>query len=250
MAKVKIVYACQSCGYQSPKWLGRCPDCNQWNSLVEERQERAAHPRGELSLGSKEDPSPIHAIATDEEGRVLSGIGEFDRVLGGGLVAGSVILIGGDPGIGKSTLLLQAFAAISQTGLTCLYVSGEESQRQIKMRAERLGIAAPNLLVLSETSLERILEQVKKLKPGVLVIDSIQTIFTSTIPSAPGSIAQVRESSGSIIVLAKKTGLTTFLIGHVTKDGAIAGPECSNIWLIPSSILRASAVTRFAFCGP
>jgi len=144
MAKPRIVYACQSCGYQSPKWLGRCPDCNQWNSLVEERQERAAHPRGELSLGSKEDPSPIHAIDTDEEGRVLSGIGEFDRVLGGGLVAGSVILIGGDPGIGKSTLLLQAFAAISQTGLTCLYVSGEESQRQIKMRAERLGIAAPN----------------------------------------------------------------------------------------------------------
>ena len=225
MAKVKIVYSCQSCGYQSPKWLGRCPDCHQWNSLVEERQERAAHPRGELSLGSKEDPSPIHAIATDEEGRVLSGIGEFDRVLGGGLVAGSVILIGGDPGIGKSTLLLQAFAAISQTGLTCLYVSGEESQRQIKMRAERLGIAAPNLLVLSETSLERIIEQVKKLKPGVLVIDSIQTIFTSTLPSAPGSIAQVRESSGSIIVLAKKTGLTTFLIGHVTKDGAIAGPR-------------------------
>lgn len=162
MAKAKIIYSCQSCGYQSPKWLGRCPDCNQWNSLVEERQERVSHPRGELSLGSKEEPSPIHAIATDEEGRVLSGIGEFDRVLGGGLVSGSVILIGGDPGIGKSTLLLQAFAAISQTGLTCLYVSGEESQRQIKMRAERLGIAAPNLLILSETSLERIIDQVKK----------------------------------------------------------------------------------------
>ena len=225
MAKPKIVYSCQSCGYQSPKWMGKCPDCNQWNTFVEEKYERAAHPRGELSLGTREAPASIHEIDTAEEGRVLSGIGEFDRVLGGGLVAGSVILIGGDPGIGKSTLLLQAFAAISQTGLTCLYVSGEESQRQIKMRAERLGIAAPNLLVLSETSLERILEQVKKLKPGVLVIDSIQTIFTSTIPSAPGSIAQVRESSGSIIVLAKKTGLTTFLIGHVTKDGAIAGPR-------------------------
>ena len=157
---------------------------------------------------------------------MLSGIAEFDRVLGGGLVAGSVILIGGDPGIGKSTLLLQGFAALSQKGLTCLYVSGEESQRQIKMRAERLGIAAPNLLILSETSLERIIEQVKKIKPGLLVIDSIQTIFSfDSIPSAPGSIAQVRESSGSIIVLAKKTGLTTFLIGHVTKDGAIAGPR-------------------------
>ena len=156
---------------------------------------------------------------------MLCGIGEFDRVLGGGLVPGSVILIGGDPGIGKSTLLLQAFAAVSQKGLTCLYVSGEESPRQIKMRAERLGIAAPNLLVLSETSLERILDHVKKIKPGLLVIDSVQTIFSSAIPSAPGSIAQVREASGAIIVLAKKTGLTTFLIGHVTKDGAIAGPR-------------------------
>jgi DNA repair protein RadA/Sms len=225
MAKAKIIYACQSCGYQSPKWLGRCPDCNQWNSLVEEKQERAVHPRGELSLGSKEEPAAIHEINTAEEGRALTGIGEFDRVLGGGLVPGSVILIGGDPGIGKSTLLLQAFAAVSQQGLTCLYISGEESQRQIKMRAERLDIAAPNLLILSETSLERILDQVKKIKPAVLVIDSIQTIFTSSIPSAPGSIGQVRETSGSIIVLAKKTGLTTFLIGHVTKDGAIAGPR-------------------------
>jgi DNA repair protein RadA/Sms len=225
MAKPKIVYSCQSCGYQSPKWMGKCPDCNQWNTFVEERYEKAVHPRGELSLGTREAPASIHEIDTTEEGRVLSGIAEFDRVLGGGLVAGSVILIGGDPGIGKSTLLLQAFAAVSQKGLTCLYVSGEESQRQIKMRAERLGIAAPNLLILSETALERIIEQVKKIKPGLLVIDSIQTIFSSSIPSAPGSVAQVRESSGSIIVLAKKTGLTTFLIGHVTKDGAIAGPR-------------------------
>ena len=225
MAKPKIVYSCQSCGYQSPKWMGKCPDCNQWNTFAEEKYEKAVHPRGELSLGTREAPTSIHEIDTAEEGRVLSGIAEFDRVLGGGLVAGSVILIGGDPGIGKSTLLLQGFAALSQKGLTCLYVSGEESQRQIKMRAERLGIAAPNLLILSETSLERIIEQVKKIKPGLLVIDSIQTIFSSTLPSAPGSIAQVRESSGSIIVLAKKTGLTTFLIGHVTKDGAIAGPR-------------------------
>jgi DNA repair protein RadA/Sms len=225
MAKPKIVYSCQSCGYQSPKWMGKCPDCNQWNTFVEEKYEKAGHLRGELSLGTRETPASIHEIDTTEEGRVLSGIAEFDRVLGGGLVAGSVILIGGDPGIGKSTLLLQAFAAVSQKGLTCLYVSGEESQRQIKMRAERLGIAAPNLLILSETALERIIEQVKKIKPGLLVIDSIQTIFSSSIPSAPGSVAQVRESSGSIIVLAKKTGLTTFLIGHVTKDGAIAGPR-------------------------
>lgn len=192
---------------------------------MEEKLEIAAHPRADLSLGTREEPSSIHEITASEEDRCLSGMGEFDRVLGGGLVPGSVILIGGDPGIGKSTLLLQAFAAISQQGSTCLYVSGEESQRQVKMRAERLGIAAPNLLILSETSLERIIEQVKRIKPDVLVIDSIQTIFSSSIPSAPGSIAQVRESSGSIIVLAKKTGLTTFLIGHVTKDGAIAGPR-------------------------
>lgn len=225
MAKAKIIYACQNCGFQSPKWLGKCPDCHQWNTLVEERFEHAAHARADLSLGSTEDPSPIAEISVAEEERRISGIGEFDRVLGGGLVPGSVVLIGGDPGIGKSTLLLQAFAALAQRGLKCLYVSGEESQRQIKMRAERLGITSANLLILSETSLERILEQARKIQPLVLVIDSIQTIFSSALPSAPGSVGQVRESSGSIIVLAKKSGLSTFLIGHVTKDGSIAGPR-------------------------
>jgi DNA repair protein RadA/Sms len=225
MAKPKIIYACQNCGFQSPKWLGKCPDCNQWNSLVEERFEQAAHPRGELSLGTKEEPAALAQILTAEEGRLLSGIGEFDRVLGGGLVPGSVILIGGDPGIGKSTLLLQAFSALSEKGLKCLYVTGEESQRQVKMRAERLGVSSPNLLILSETSLERIVDQIKRLKPSVLVIDSVQTIFTSSLPSAPGSLGQVRESSGAIIVLAKKSGLSTFLIGHVTKDGSLAGPR-------------------------
>jgi DNA repair protein RadA/Sms len=225
MAKAKVVYACQNCGYQSPKWLGKCPDCNQWNTLVEERLERAAHPRGEISLSSKEEAAPIGAISTAAEGRLLSGIGEFDRVLGGGLVPGSVVLIGGDPGIGKSTLLLQAFAALSQNGLVSLYVSGEESPRQIKMRAERLGVTSPSLLILSETSLERIIEQIKKLKPSILVIDSIQTLFSSNLPSAPGSIGQVRECSGAIIVLTKKIGLSTFVIGHVTKDGSLAGPR-------------------------
>jgi DNA repair protein RadA/Sms len=225
MAKAKVVYACQNCGFQSPKWLGKCPDCNQWNTLVEEILERAAHPRGEISLSSKEEPAPIGAISTAAEGRILSGIGEFDRVLGGGVVPGSVVLIGGDPGIGKSTLLLQAFAALSQNGLVSLYVSGEESPRQIKMRAERLGVTSPSLLILSETSLERIIEQIKKLKPSILVIDSIQTIFSSNLPSAPGSIGQVRECSGAIVVLAKKIGLSTFVIGHVTKDGSLAGPR-------------------------
>ena len=225
MAKAKIIYTCQNCGFQAPKWLGRCPDCNQWNTLIEERIEEAAHSREEISWGTDEDPSPIPEIAIAEEDRVLSGIGEFDRVLGGGLVKGSVVLIGGDPGIGKSTLLLQAFDALAQRGLTCLYVSGEESQKQIKMRGERIGITSPNLLILSETSLERIIDLVKKIQPAILVIDSIQTIFTSSLPSAPGSVGQVRETSGSIIFLAKKTGLSTFLIGHVTKDGSIAGPR-------------------------
>lgn len=225
MAKEKVIYACQNCGFQSAKWLGKCPDCNQWNSLVEEKIERALHPRGELSLGTSETPAPISEITTAEEGRVLSGIGEFDRVLGGGLVPGSVILIGGDPGIGKSTLLLQAIAALSSNGLPCLYISGEESQRQIKMRAERLDISSPKLLILSETSLEKIIEHIKKIQPSVLVIDSVQTIFSSSLPSAPGSLSQVRESSGSIIVLAKRSGLSTFLIGHVTKDGSLAGPR-------------------------
>lgn len=225
MAKAKVIYACQSCGFQSPKWLGKCPDCNQWNTLVEERIERAAHPRGELALGTAETASPITEISDAGETRVLSGIKEFDRVLGGGLVTGSVILIGGDPGIGKSTLLLQAFAALSRSGHTCLYVSGEESRQQIKMRAERIGITSPKLLLLSETSLERILDQIKKIDPAILVIDSIQTVFTSSLPSAPGSIGQVRECCGAIIILAKKRGLSTFLIGHVTKDGSIAGPR-------------------------
>ena len=225
MAKAKVIYACQSCGFQSPKWLGKCPNCNQWNTLVEERIERAFHPRGELALGSAEVASPISEVSAAGETRVLSGIKEFDRVLGGGLVPGSAILIGGDPGIGKSTLLLQAFAALSQSGHTCLYVSGEESRQQIKMRAERIGVTSPKLLLLSETSLEGILDQIKKVNPSVLVIDSIQAIFTSALPSAPGSIGQVRECSGAIIVLAKKKGLSAFLIGHVTKDGSIAGPR-------------------------
>ncbi len=225
MPKEKIVYACQSCGFQSPRWLGKCTDCGQWNSLVEEKTDPLLRARGGIAMGTRSNPISIAEISTDDERRTASGIGEFDRVLGGGLVPGSVILIGGDPGIGKSTLLLQAFAALSQKPLTCLYISGEESERQIKMRAERLRMDSPRLLILSETSLEGILEQVKKIKPSVLVIDSIQTIFSSSIPSAPGSIGQVRECSGALVVLAKKSGVVVFLVGHVTKDGAIAGPR-------------------------
>ena len=225
MARARVVYECQNCGFQSPKWLGRCPDCGRWDSLVEEAV--TAHPGAgaDRDAGPERAPSPIHAVTADTDSRLRSGMEEFDRVLGGGLVEGSAVLIGGDPGIGKSTLLLQAVAALSHGGRSCLYVSGEESEQQVKMRGRRISLASSDLLVLSETSLERILEQVRAVKPVVLVVDSIQTVHTSAIPSAPGSIGQVRECSSALISLAKKTGIATFLVGHVTKDGAIAGPR-------------------------
>lgn len=225
MARARVVYECQNCGFQSPKWLGRCPDCGRWDSLVEEAVAAPSNIRGDGDAGPAREPSPIHAVTTDTGSRLRSGIEEFDRVLGGGLVDGSAVLIGGDPGIGKSTLLLQAVAGLSHDGPPCLYVSGEESEQQVKMRGRRITLASSNLLVLSETSLERILEQVKAVKPAVLVVDSIQTVHTSAIPSAPGSIGQVRECSSALISMAKKTGIATFLVGHVTKDGAIAGPR-------------------------
>ncbi len=225
MARARVIHECQNCGFQSPKWLGRCPDCGQWNSLVEEAVTVEPGARGGAEAGPAHAPSSIHAVTADTDRRLRSGIEEFDRVLGGGLVDGSAVLIGGDPGIGKSTLLLQAVAALSQDGPSCLYVSGEESEPQVKMRARRIALGASNLLVLSETSLERILEQVRAVKPAVLVVDSIQTMHTAAIPSAPGSIGQVRECSSALISLAKKSGIGTFLVGHVTKDGAIAGPR-------------------------
>ena len=225
MARARIVYECQNCGFQSPKWLGRCPDCGRWDSLVEEAVASPAGAAREADAGPARAPSPIHEVTADTDSRLCSGIEEFDRVLGGGLVDGSAVLIGGDPGIGKSTLLLQAAAALSHDGPACLYVSGEESEQQVKMRGRRISLASPSLLVLSETSLERILEQVRAVKPAVLVVDSIQTVHTAAIPSAPGSIGQVRECSAALISMAKKSGVATFLVGHVTKDGAIAGPR-------------------------
>lgn len=226
MTKYKTIFTCQNCGYQAPKWLGKCPDCGSWNSLVEE-QYGAIMPASEvMSIGSEGlPPQSIMAIVTKEEGRLKTELAEFDRVLGGGLVIGSVVLIGGDPGIGKSTLLLQALNKLAQKNIPVLYVSGEESLRQTKMRAERIGVNSPNLFVLAENSLEKIIAEIKKLKPKVAVIDSIQTIYTSQLPSAPGSISQVRESAGKLMLHAKSSGLSTFIIGHVTKEGAIAGPR-------------------------
>jgi DNA repair protein RadA/Sms len=227
MKKIKTIFACQNCGYQTPKWMGKCPDCGSWNAFAEETYGPSASRSLLPSPISSRDnlPQPIPSIETAEKGRMKTQIAEFDRVLGGGVVQGSLVLIGGDPGIGKSTLLLQAVDRLASREIPVLYISGEESLQQIKMRADRLGVTSPSLLVLAENSLEKILEETEKLQPKVLVIDSIQTVYTSELSSAPGSIGQVRESSGKLMILSKTTGLCTFLIGHVTKEGAIAGPR-------------------------
>ena len=227
--KARVVFACQACGFESSKWLGRCPDCGEWNSFVEERQAAAA-PAGKgrpalAGFESTSKPRPYDLVDGAEADRVPSGIGEFDRVLGGGIVPGSMVLIGGEPGIGKSTLLLQVAHLLARTGGPVLYVSGEESEKQIKLRGERLGIAGGALFLVGETSLERILEHVDDLKPTALVVDSVQTIYSSKFPSAPGSISQVREVATQLLFVAKGRGITTFLIGHVTKDGNLAGPK-------------------------
>ncbi len=222
-------FVCQACGHQSSKWMGRCPQCTQWNTLVEEKKVEAGRDKNGL-LGSGiggegESPQPIDQVKMSENDRISTGIGEFDRVLGGGIVAGSVILIGGDPGIGKSTLLLQALNGLASEDCRVLYISGEESVRQIKMRAQRLSTLSPHLFVMAENSLEKILRETMTLKPKMLVIDSIQTIYTSELQSAPGSIGQVRESSARLAMLSKSKEISTCIIGHVTKEGAIAGPR-------------------------
>jgi DNA repair protein RadA/Sms len=227
MAKAKTIFICQSCGYQAPKWLGRCPDCQGWGTLVEELVGEEATPEGTRQRwGVEEAPRAIGDVAEEEEGpRLPTRLEEFNRVLGGGIVAGSVVLLGGDPGIGKSTLMFQCLYTLAAQGKRCLYISAEESLRQTKLRAKRLGAVSDGLFVAAETSLERIIQGVEELSPQVLVIDSIQSIYTSQLGSAPGSISQVRETSGRLTYLAKGLGVATFLVGHVTKDGAIAGPR-------------------------
>lgn len=223
----KTCFACQNCGYQTPKWMGRCPDCGAWETFVEERQTIAA--AGPVIPGhaqqSPAEPVPIDSISLESEQRLLTGIKEFDRVLGGGLVEGSLVLIGGDPGIGKSTLMLQVLYGLSQRDRKVLYVSGEESTRQIRLRSKRLSTHSAHLLVVSETNLEAILGMTEKCRPDVLVIDSIQTMFNGDLTSAPGSVSQVRESTMRLMLMAKKSGIPVFLVGHVTKEGAIAGPR-------------------------
>ncbi len=227
MSKTRSVFVCQACGFESSKWLGRCPDCGEWNSLVEERQEalQAARATQQSLLEGGARPKAYDLVDVADSPRLGSGIDEFDRVLGGGIVPGSMVLIGGQPGIGKSTLLLQVAHLLGRSGGAVLYVSGEESERQIKLRGERLGIRGGGLFLLGETCLENVLAHVDNLRPAALVIDSVQTIYSSKFPSAPGSISQVREVATQLLFLAKGRGLTTFLIGHVTKDGNLAGPK-------------------------
>jgi len=220
--KQKSLYTCQHCGYQSPKWLGKCPDCNQWDSLVEEQVTVAR--KGSRPLPAPAAVQALHEVALSVDDRLRCGIGELDRVLGGGVVPGSLSLIGGDPGIGKSTLLLQAADRLAAHG-PVLYVTAEESTRQVRLRGERLAVKAQQLLLLAETALEAIFDRVREVRPAFLVVDSIQTIFTAALESAPGSVSQVRECAGRLMHLAKKEGVSTFLVGHVTKDGAIAGPR-------------------------
>ncbi|MBI4126011.1 MAG: DNA repair protein RadA [Deltaproteobacteria bacterium] len=224
MARSKTIFACQNCGAQSPKWLGRCPECSQWNTYVEEVAEIEAKraPLFEVPIST---PKPLAEIAGEEGKHIPTGIAEFDRTLGGGYVPGGVTLLGGDPGIGKSTIIMQALARLSGTSDSILYISGEESAAQIKLRAERMDIGGNKLLVVTENCLERILEHVRKCKPTVLAIDSIQTMYTNDITSAPGTVSQVRESAAKLVTVCKSSAIAAFLIGHVTKDGSIAGPK-------------------------
>jgi DNA repair protein RadA/Sms len=227
------VFSCQECGAQSAKWLGRCAECGAWNSLVEERPvpaiagagAAAASAGSRYSLAAAAGPRLYAEIDAVVSERLSTGIGEFDRVLGGGVVPGSLVLIGGEPGIGKSTLLLQAASHFANTTGTVLYSSGEESEHQIKSRGERLGVGRAPLYLLAETCLERILEEIARLRPALVIIDSVQTVFSLKFQSAPGSIGQVREAATQLLFAAKGQNIPTFLVGHVTKDGNLAGPK-------------------------
>jgi DNA repair protein RadA/Sms len=231
--KPKTIYACQECGAQTQKWLGRCPECQAWNSLVEETAvvttagagAAAASAGSRYALAAAGGPRLYEEIDTVVSARLTTGITEFDRVLGGGVVPGSLVLIGGEPGIGKSTLLLQAAAHFAATTGSVLYSSGEESEHQIKSRGQRLGVERAPLYLLAETCLERILEEIARLRPALIVVDSIQTVFSLKFQSAPGSVGQVRESATQLLFAAKGQNIPIFLVGHVTKDGNLAGPK-------------------------
>ena len=220
----KTVFYCQSCGYESAKWMGQCPGCHEWNTFVEEPKAVSAKGGSKRRIGTNE-PVPVKSVSTKDDPRVSTGIGEFDRVLGGGIVKGSLILVGGDPGIGKSTLLLQMCANLSRGGHKVLYISGEESLQQIKMRADRIGEGGDELLLLCETDLDVLDAQIEKIKPEMVIVDSIQTMYSENVTSAPGSVSQVREATATFLKISKSLGISLFLVGHVTKEGAVAGPR-------------------------
>ncbi|MBN1828181.1 MAG: DNA repair protein RadA [Deltaproteobacteria bacterium] len=224
MKRVKTAFFCRQCGNQSVKWLGRCPSCGEWNSFVEEPVSAQAGADA-AEFATRDKPRSIDSIEAGDRDRTSTGLAEMDRVLGGGIVKGSVVLIGGEPGIGKSTVLLQMMECLASRKLPVLYVSGEESASQIKLRALRIGALSADLLVLVEVSLENIMDHILSVNPTVAVIDSIQTICSADLPSPPGSVGQVRESSEKLILMAKRKGIPLFLVGHVTKEGAIAGPK-------------------------
>jgi DNA repair protein RadA/Sms len=230
MKPSRVVFVCQECGAQSPKWLGRCADCGSWNSLVEERATETASPAAagtnRYAQFSSTGAAKLYADVETATGvRLSTGIDEFDRVLGGGIVPGSLVLLGGEPGIGKSTLLLQAAAHFARAVGPVLYASGEESEHQIKSRGDRLGVGATPLYLLAETCIERILEEMGRLKPALVIVDSVQTVWSSKFQSAPGSIGQVREAATQFLFAAKGQNVPTVLVGHVTKDGSLAGPK-------------------------
>ena len=227
-SKKKTAFFCQECGYESAKWTGQCPACRAWNTMVEEpvKMTGTGGPPGRAPrIGQERMPVSLSAVKEGGEVRFPTGFGELDRVLGGGIVKGSLILVGGDPGIGKSTLLLQATANIAAAGHRVLYISGEESLHQIKLRADRVGSFGDNARFLCETELDTITQILPREKPDLVIIDSIQTMYNSGVQSAPGSVSQVRETTAVLLRLAKETGITFFIVGHVTKEGTVAGPR-------------------------
>ena len=230
MAKEKTVYVCSACGYETPRWMGKCPGCNAWNTMEEQAPQASVSQAAPVKANKQRGGTGAKALRLDEipeenAARASTGIGELDRVLGGGVVEGSLMLVGGDPGIGKSTLLLQVSEHLARKGARVLYISGEESARQIKMRARRLGVSADSLLILSENAMDAAEKRWEEIQPDYMIIDSIQTMYRPDMASAPGSVSQVRECASLLMRMAKTTGCAVFLVGHVTKEGAIAGPR-------------------------
>ena len=225
MPKAKTIFFCQNCGFESSKWMGQCPACKEWNSFAEEPQTLTKKTAAGNVRKDTPQPKTLSEIEMNQAARMSTGMGELDRVLGGGIVQGSLVLVGGDPGIGKSTLLLQVCRNLSDAGKKVLYISGEESLQQIRLRAERMGSFTEHLLILCETDLQAIRETITRLQPQVVVIDSIQTMYNESVSSAPGSVSQVRESTGVLMQIAKTQNITIFIVGHVTKEGVVAGPR-------------------------